>query len=190
MMFCPKCSQQQADGSRFCSRCGFPLAGVNELLAHGGQLPVYAMPDEPTAGPRPMSPRRKGVKQGGGMLMIGIFLIPCLAILHEAIGTPEEFVLFGVLVFLAGLLRMLYAAFFQEGAPKRPGHQLQQAYAPPVQPPIGATRYDALPPAHTPPAHAYRPPQRHTAEMRPPPSVTDHTTRLLERDADAEREER
>ncbi len=188
-MFCPKCSQQQADGSRFCSRCGFPLAGVSELLVRGGQLPVWSAP-EGSAGPRPPSPRRKGTKQGGGMMMIGIFLIPFLAIMHEIIGTPDELPLIGVLVFLAGLLRLLYAAFFQEGAPARPGQQLPQTYAPPVAPPLGAARYDALPPAQATPAHSYRPPQMHTAEIQQPPSVTDHTTRLLERDPDAGREDR
>ena len=191
-MFCPKCSQQQADGSRFCSRCGFPLAGVNDLLARGGQAPVWAGPPEGSApaGPRPMSPRRKGVKQGGGLIMIGIFLIPFMAILHEVIGLgPEELPLIGVLVFLAGLLRMLYAAFFEEGAPRR-AHELPQTYAPPVAHTLGPARYDALPPAQGTPVYEYRPPQVHTAEMQPPPSVTDHTTRLLERESDTEREDR
>ena len=40
-MFCPKCSQQQASKElRFCSRCGFPLAGVTLLLENDGEVPL------------------------------------------------------------------------------------------------------------------------------------------------------
>ena len=61
-MFCPQCGQQQVTGViRFCSRCGFPLDGVIQLLGNGGMLPVYRSADEPVQ----ISPRRKGVKQGG-----------------------------------------------------------------------------------------------------------------------------
>jgi uncharacterized membrane protein YvbJ len=36
-MYCPKCSQQQiSDEMRFCSRCGFPLGAVKELIANDG----------------------------------------------------------------------------------------------------------------------------------------------------------
>lgn len=35
-MYCPQCSQQQATGEmRFCSRCGFPLKIVSQLVANG-----------------------------------------------------------------------------------------------------------------------------------------------------------
>ena len=61
-MFCPQCGQQQVSGTvRFCSRCGFPMDGVIQLLSTGGMLPVYRSSDEPVQ----ISPRRKGVKQGG-----------------------------------------------------------------------------------------------------------------------------
>ena len=41
-MFCPQCGQQQVTGViRFCSRCGFPLDGVIQLLSNGGALPAY-----------------------------------------------------------------------------------------------------------------------------------------------------
>ncbi|HYP51045.1 MAG TPA: hypothetical protein VEQ34_08905, partial [Pyrinomonadaceae bacterium] len=42
-MFCPNCGQQQAtEQMRFCSRCGFPLGLVTEILANGGFLPQLA----------------------------------------------------------------------------------------------------------------------------------------------------
>ncbi len=42
-MHCPRCGQQQVtEETRFCSRCGFQLGLVAELLAHGGVLPQLA----------------------------------------------------------------------------------------------------------------------------------------------------
>src|SRR5215213_2545437 len=42
-MHCPRCGQQQAsEETKFCSRCGFPLGLVSEILAHGGFLPQLA----------------------------------------------------------------------------------------------------------------------------------------------------
>ena len=77
-MFCPQCGQQQATGViRFCSRCGFPLDGVIQLLSTGGMLPVYRSPEEPV----PASARRKGVKQGGLLLLSGAVLVPLLGVM-------------------------------------------------------------------------------------------------------------
>jgi zinc-ribbon domain len=183
-MFCPKCSQQQSDTARFCSRCGFPLTGVGELLARGGQLP-----QQPVAAsePRGVSPRRHGMKQGGGIMLIAVFLIPALAIIQELIHLNGDWPLLGVLVFLGGLLRLLFAVFFEDGTP-RPTNATQQTYAPPQQ--LGAAHQDYLPPAPGTPTYAYRPPPVHTAEMPRPPSVTEHTTRLLERQEGEEQDER
>lgn len=183
-MFCPKCSQQQSDTARFCSRCGFLLTGVGELLARGGQLPP---PPVVASEPRGISPRRRGMKQGGGLMLIAVFLIPALAIFQEVLHINGEWPLLGVLVFLGGLLRLLYAAFFEDGTP-RPANATQPTYAPPQH--IGAPHQDYLPPAQSTPAYAYRPPQAHTAEMPTPPSVTDHTTRLLERQEGEGQDER
>ncbi len=37
-MYCPQCSQPQlSEEMRFCSRCGFSLSGVKELVAAGGE---------------------------------------------------------------------------------------------------------------------------------------------------------
>lgn len=185
-MFCPKCSQQQADGTRFCSRCGFLLTGVNELLVSGGQLPVMSV--APASGPRIPSPRRKGVRQGGGIMLIGAFSVPLLALLQELVHIDGEFPIIGVIITLLGLLRILYAVFFQDGAP--PMQTAMPVYAPPVAQFGGAQQQSALPPSQGTPAYTYRPPQIHTAEMQPPGSVTDHTTRLLEKQIDAEPDER
>ncbi len=177
-MFCPQCQQQITASLRFCSRCGFPLEAVLQVLATGGLLPSFPGPitKEP-------SPRRKGVKQGALLLLLGIVLVPLLGVLSSFnagnlfdILTPMAAIFF----FLGGVLRMLYAALFEEGAPRyRP---MMPNYAPPVTPAqFQATPHaGSLPPAAVPPpAWRTRP---NTAEIFQPPSITENTTRLLDKD--------
>ncbi|HEX8179099.1 MAG TPA: zinc ribbon domain-containing protein [Pyrinomonadaceae bacterium] len=187
-MFCPKCGQQQADQARFCSRCGLGLTSVGELIMRGGQLPVWATAESGDGGPaRRESPKRRGIRQGARMMFLSIFLIPMIAIIHRIIGLPAEFILFGVLLFMGGLMRLLYSLVFAESAPAQARSPLP-AYAPPnLMSPLGAARQDALPPPQGAPVYDYRPPQMHTAEMQPPPSVTDHTTRLLDKQNEPDR---
>lgn len=187
-MFCPKCGQQQTDDVRFCSRCGFPLTGVQELIMRGGQLPAWPGAEPAAQLAQTESPKRRGIRQGGAMMLIATFLIPMLAILHKMIGLPADAVLLGVLLFMGGLLRLLYAAIFQPSAPRQ---QQLPAYVPPGAQALNAARQDALRPAQAMPVHLSRPPRLHnTAEMQPPPSVTEHTTRLLDRQSNGEDEPR
>jgi hypothetical protein len=180
-MFCPQCGQQQVAGViRFCSRCGFPLDGVLQLLSNGGSLPVYRTPDEPV----PASPRRKGVKQGGLLLLSGAVLVPILAIFaNYGNSTFLEILaaLSAIICFVGGPLRMLFAAVFEEGAPKpvrmygpAPMHMPQQ-FAQHVPSP-------ALPPPAARPQQPIWRPRPNTAELVNPPSVTENTTRLLEKE--------
>ncbi|MFL6256288.1 MAG: hypothetical protein ACJ74T_14885 [Pyrinomonadaceae bacterium] len=180
-MFCPQCGQQQvSDAARFCSRCGFQLMAVSELLATGGR----GTAPEPAfeAVPAPPSPKRKGAQLGGKLMLSGAFLIPALAALSEIIGLNDEIALFGVIVFMAGLFRLLYALIFEDG-PYRRQLQQQPAYAPPPQ--FARPReVSALPPQQSQPAYTYVPPQTDTSELAYRPSVTEGTTRLLERERD------
>lgn len=179
-MFCPQCGQQQvSDAARFCSRCGFQLMAVSGLLATGGRGADPGPAFE--AVPAPPSPKRKGMQLGGKLMLSGMFLAPALAALSELIGTPDELALVGVIVFMAGLFRLLYALIFEDG-PYRRHLQRQQAYVPPqfTQP----REVSALPPPQPQPARSYVPPQPDTSELAYRPSVTEGTTRLLERERD------
>ena len=180
-MFCPQCGQQQVTGHiRFCSRCGFPMDGVIQLLGSGGILRSYHDPEEPA----PMSPRRKGVRQGGMLLLSGAVLVPILGVFASFTNwTFLEILaaLAAIICFIGGPLRMLFAALFEEGAPRPfrpyapavpPVHAPQQ-FAPPVQRP-------ALTPPPARPQGAWRRPN--TAELVNPPSVTENTTRLLDKE--------
>jgi hypothetical protein len=186
-MYCPKCGQSQVSAEvRFCSRCGFPLVGVTELLSAGGLLPVHMAHNVSTAS-KPISPRRRGVKQGAALLLASILLVPFFGILHEAIGFPIEFMALGALGALIAILRIIFAVFFEEGVPQATRFIPQpppQPYTPPIASRLHAPAQESLPPAHGVPVNDYRQPQVDTAQIMHPPSVTDHTTRLLDKQSD------
>ena len=180
-MFCPQCGQQQVSGIiRFCSRCGFPMDGVIQLLGTGGMLPAYQTPGEPVQ----PSPRKKGVKQGALLFLSGIVLVSILGVFasYSASRFPEILTaLAAIICFIGGPMRMLYAAIFEEGAP-RPIRQygtpiplhVPQQFAPHGQ-------HQALPPPPVSAAGGWRR-RPNTAELVNPPSVTENTTRLLDKE--------
>ena len=179
-MYCPRCGQQQAtDSMRFCSRCGFPMEGTMHLLANGGLIPQYQHNVEPK-GP---SPRRRGVKQGALLMLIGAILVPILGVMSGfAPGRLENVFAFfcalaAIICFLGGPLRMLFAGIFEEGAPQ-PQYMTPVSYSPPM---VAAQQARvSLPPAPVNPTPSWRQ-HPHTAEILQPPSVTDNTTRLLDK---------
>jgi hypothetical protein len=165
---------------RFCSRCGFAMEGVMHLLGHGGMLPHY--PTEP--GETTISPRRKGVKQGVILMLLGVLFVPIFGVMAGfAPGRIADIFAFfaaltAVICFVGGPLRMLFAAIFEEGAKPKPYMPIH-SYMPPAMPPPPQARVSALPP----PAVSTQPwrARPDTAEIMPPTSVPDHTTKLLEK---------
>ncbi|HMF55296.1 MAG TPA: zinc ribbon domain-containing protein [Pyrinomonadaceae bacterium] len=181
-MFCPQCGQQQpSEDMRFCSRCGFQLQGVTQLLATGGQPALVPM----EGGVRRRSPRYEGVKQGVSLFLIGMVLVPLVAVFSTLVlRHPELFVPpVAIICFVGGLMRIIYALIFQEGA-KSMGQYDLPAYAPPTaQQQMGAgsaARLGALPPQRVMPVSGWRRPD--TAELVQPPSVTENTTKLLDKE--------
>ncbi len=185
-MYCPQCGQQQvSDSLRFCSRCGFPLEGVLQLLGSGGALPLY----QPDIGSREMSARRKGVRQGAALFLAGAVMVPVLGVINGFTNGPNLLdilvPLAAIIFFVGGLMRMLFAALFEEGAP-RPRHIVATSYAPPPVSQLSTHAPGALPPARNRPATGWRS-RPNTAEIRHPSSVTENTTRLLDKDDPANR---
>lgn len=171
-MYCPNCGQQQASNEiRYCSRCGFPLEGVNQLIAGGG------LPQALDQFRSRRSARYEGMRQGIMLIFLGVVLTPVAAILNNYLGLPELFIaLSAAICFIGGFLRTLYALIFEEGKPKMP-----LPYVPPhgqLQQP----RQAALPPMRN-PAMGTWPSRGNTAEIVRPQSVTENTTRLLDDDA-------
>src|SRR5262245_29672794 len=180
-MYCPRCGQQQAtDSMRFCSRCGFAMEGTLQILAHGGMLPEYQAP----SGEKKRSRKAKGVMQGAMIFLLGVLVVPILGIMSSfAPGRLENVFAFfaaisAIIFFLGGPLRILFAALFEEGAPKYQ-FPMSPTYHAPVMP--QANRPSALPPPPVNPASQWRQ-KPQTAEILQPPSVTDSTTRLLDKE--------
>jgi len=173
---------------RFCSRCGFPLGGVVELLAQGGVLRSGGEELQEQM----MSPRRRGVRQGVMMMLVGTVLVPVLAILSDFnhFRLLELLVpLAAVICFAGGLMRILYATVFEQGASKT--RKDAPAYVPPIAPQAqlnASVRASALPPPQSIPVSDYTPRRTTTAELVPPPSVTENTTRLLDEEKTARHE--
>ena len=186
-MFCPQCGQRQVTNeARFCSGCGFPLNVVVELLANNGQLP-WRPPEPAAAG---LSPRQKGIRQGAMLMLSTFLLVPLLAILGVSLlGFPAQIVaIAAVFCPIGGLLRILYALALESNA--RPvADAAQPAYVPPPAIPNyldTPARATTLPPAQGTPVPVPRPQRFNTGELTAPPraSVTDHTTRLLDKQPD------
>jgi hypothetical protein len=158
------------------------MEGTMHVLAHGGMLPAYQAPP----GEKTISSRRRGVKQGVLLVLLGMLVVPILGIMSNfAPGRLENVFAFfaavsAIICFVGGPLRMLFAAIFEEGAPPK-------QFTPPLNYTIPAqaipqARVSALPPAPAVnPASQWR--QRpQTAELNHPGSVTDSTTQLLDRE--------
>lgn len=180
-MHCPKCGQQQvSEEIRFCSRCGFQMAGVSQLIANNGEMPALTES-------KGISPRRRGVYQGIFFFLLAFLVVPILTMITIAIeAEPIAVVVASVLFTVGGLLRIAYALMFESG----------QASATPIEGAGFAANFfgktkdvPALPPERSVPADVYAPPVSgrwlDTNDLaKTPGSVTDSTTKLLERERD------
>jgi hypothetical protein len=180
-MFCPQCGQQQvSDVIRFCSRCGFPLDGVTAVLASGGAVPSQLV--QP-ASYKQLSPRSKGVRQGAVLMLSTFLIVPVMAILTATLfqGIGHVVVpLAAVVCFVGGILRMLYALLMQDARPPANG-DTGGYYPAPGAPLFDRPPHHAALPSPANPAGGWRP-RPTTAEIYQPPSVTESTTRLLDKD--------
>ena len=169
-MYCPNCGQQQVSGEmRFCSRCGLALTGLAEWLAGGG-LPVRR-PDQ--AESSELTLRRKHMRRAAKLMFFSGVLFPVFLVFCAAIGAGEPMIL-PVGLFFVSLVWMLYARIFID----KTTPAISQAAQPPAFGSIPAR--GSLPPAaHNPMSNIGRQ-QVRTNELAQPPSVTEHTTRLLD----------
>lgn len=163
-MYCPRCGQQLASETRFCSRCGLPMNAVTDILVNEGLLTTRSDGN----GKQSFNP---GVRFGVKLILLGILLAPlCLGISYAFdVGFP----LFAPLtIFLAGLLWLVYSLIFKE-APIAKDWRIQ-----PVPPELNEARAPRLSSPHT--LNDSSPRAATTGEMLSPPPITDHTTHLLD----------
>jgi hypothetical protein len=156
---------------------------VSDLMKTGGQ------PVRKPSPPGQMSPRSRGTRQGAMLMLSTLVVVPVVAILGVAmLDLPGELVAVAAIICaMGGFLRMMYALLFESNEVAELPAPSQQ-YVPPASVPnylgAGTTHaQSALPPQQQgTPVPAYRTPRRFdTGEIVPPPSVTDHTTRLLDK---------
>lgn len=184
-MHCPKCAQQQvSDEMRFCSRCGFPLSVVTELLSHGGTLPER----EGEASAPKLTSRQRGKRLSVVLLSTGILLAMIAGIIHDSPSTADRpglvttLLLFSpaIICIVAGFVRLLYALLLEDTAPRRvsaprsAGETVESAHL------DAAGRYQSLPASHSVPVTGFGAKRGNTTEMVNVPSVTENTTKLLD----------
>lgn len=190
-MHCPRCGQQQvSEDTRFCSRCGFPLALVSEILLNGGTLPQLIQAQN--AGNQKLLTRSNGLKFGLAWFLVGTFLLTPLAAITDIDELAAAFAVFG---FIGGVLIMILSLLFLEKTPKtfpsaagniyQTNNYLSGAPAP-------AAPQNALPPQQTYPAQQdFVPPVGAAGNWKAPDtgeltgrphSVTEGTTKLLNKD--------
>lgn len=178
-MYCPKCGQQQvSEETRYCSRCGFLLSGVADLVANNGVAPANAAALGST------SPRTKGLKQAAFIFIVGLVLVPIWITFIIATRGPIELGVAAVFLFLStSILRAAYALLFQSNeTAAKTAERSKPAF-------IEGGDLRALPPETSEPARAYAAPAtggwRDTTELVDDrPSVTDTTTKLLTKEQD------
>ncbi len=182
-MHCPRCGQQQASEEiKFCSRCGFPLGLVTEILAHGGFLPQLA----------DLHKSKKWLTRNFGLklslvwfLLINFILVPLAAITKAPGGVIAGLAIIG---FCGGLLMTALSFLFLQKETKPFQRQTEVPNEMSAPQYIGGNlRQNALPPQTSQPVSSYAAPTAgswkapDTGDLVPH-SVTEGTTKLLQKD--------
>ncbi len=155
-MYCPNCGSSNTDTTKFCRTCGANLSLVPQALS--GQLPEADNPDSKKDFEQG-SPSR--LSNGISKSFVGLaFLIVAIAlwISKEWWGVWMLIPAFSLLG--KGVAEVVASRYGQPSLPTTPHRSM------PVEP------------------RAPESPRRTTGELTPPPSVTEHTTRQLNRSTD------
>lgn len=186
-MHCPRCGQQQiSEQTKFCSRCGFSLTLIADVIAHGGSLPQLDMLSQPQ--------KKKWLTRRNGMVFSLMWFLLFLLIFCPfwgIMGVEELAGISAILGIFGGLIWLLASVFFLEGKPKEPAfypyplvpHQMPQY---PQQ--MGGQGYQqGLPPQQSAPASSYIPPPHVAGSWRDTNdlgrgSVIEGTTKLLSKE--------
>ena len=180
-MHCPRCGQQQVSPeTKFCSRCGFPLGLVSDLITHGGFLPQLAdLHNDKT-----ILTRRNGVVFSLFWFMFFTLIITPMA----GIAGIDELAAVSAIIGTFGGLMLLIASLMLLKKPPKDGYYAPAEIASSNVNALHGGRQTALPPQQSIPVEAYAPPAAggnwkapDTGELRPH-SVTEGTTKLLQKD--------
>ncbi len=182
-MFCPQCGQQQVSAdTRFCSRCGLPLNLVAEVLAGGGSLPQL---EEMYKGKRKVFSRRNGLIFS---LFWCLFFLLILTPFWAILDVEELAAMSAILGIFGGLIIILFSFFFLKPEPKPFSNQFDLEGGNVSRHNLfGNKKQNVLPPPQSIPADYYAPPASgwkapETGDLARPSSVTEETTKLLNKD--------
>lgn len=182
-MHCPRCGQQQvSEEIKFCSRCGFSLALVSEVLANNGSLPQLTAVDKQD---------KKWLTRGFGLkisLLWFLFIVLILTPLAGITKAPGPVMgALGVIGVCGSLMLLALSFLFLPKANKSSssGDYAFEGNAPQFL--RGNANQTALPPQTSQPVSSYAPPSAgawkapETGDLVPA-SVTENTTKLLQKD--------
>jgi hypothetical protein len=170
-MFCPKCGQQSSDEVRFCPRCGLQLAGLTAYVAGNEFAPVRAEVPQSAE----LTARRLGTRRGAKLMFFSVVLFPLFFGLCFLVNGPGPLFV-PLTVFLAGLVMLVYARLFGDELIRVSQRTARRDLgAAGDRPALGAPQFT--------PAPLFNQQRANTAEIYQPPSVTENTTKLLDKDS-------
>lgn len=182
-MHCPRCGQQQASEEiRFCSRCGFPLGLVSEILSNGGFLPQLADLHRTKS----IWTKKNGVMFSIFWLVLCLFFTAFWGIMgvEELAAISAILAVFGSFILLVGSLVLLKSSkdFKQPSSnPTITNQNINITQQP--QNLYGSSAPHALPPQQSIPVSNYAPPKpgswKETNDLVQPNTVIDETTKIL-----------
>ena len=183
-MFCPRCGQQQvSDQTKFCSRCGFQLGLVGELLDHEGFLPQLGEIADKKPG---LFTRKNGVVATILWFIFFVMMLPAFFSNANLDRAAESSAIFGV--FTSMMMLIVSLAFLPS---RKKDFKIPEIGPRPVSNPAGlygSAGGGALPPQQSQPVSSYAPPEGKwrvdTADLARPGRVTDETTKLLRKEED------
>jgi hypothetical protein len=171
-MFCPQCGQQQpSEELRFCPRCGLSLRPHAALLAAGNN----AAGDTGRAPAPVQTARRVSTRRAAKLLFFTFLLLPIFVLFCIVVDGPEP-LLAPFIMFLAGLGWLVYPRLFSDDSVPVSQRRSRRDLG------TGADM-PALGPQPFVPAASFGQRQTNTAEIVQPTSVTENTTRLLDKEA-------
>ena len=182
-MFCPNCGQERTSpDTSFCSRCGFLLTGTSELILTGGASPQELVSASDTAA----KARGRGVRQGMLIFLLALLLVPIMSFVSKALGlspiVPVVTAMLAILLGVASLFRMGYALMIEGRETRRSTSTISDETRGDL---AKSTTQRSLPGSQTVPVSDYGLPGtgmwRDTNDLQPA-SVTENTTKLLEKD--------
>jgi uncharacterized protein with PQ loop repeat len=181
-MHCPRCGQQQVtNDTKFCSRCGFQLGLVAELLNNGGFLPQLA---ELYKSKSTRFTRKNGIIFSILWFIFFVMMVPAFFGIANEDESAAVSAVFGV--FTTMMLLVVSLAFLKK--PSR-GFELPGADVNTTRPAHlnAGMPMQGLPPQQAQPAASYMPPEAgwrapETGDLQRPASVVEGTTKLLKKD--------